>query len=244
MNRIRSLLFRELKLSVGQYMFRLLLCMLMLFTVAAGLFVNFDAERDELYGMAYFCSYLLAIIIGIIVSMENDVHKSDLSSGWQVFSYTLPLSSFECSMANLFVKSMVIIAGVGICALDYIMVDKLIGLPLDRSVMIVFLATVDGMLLWNDIAVWFSVYIKEIKNSRKLQAALGTAAFLVTGIVLRLLPKDVSAESEGRIFVDIINDFGRSTAHGFRGFAVPLLIALLAVGMMGVKRRNERREVS
>lgn len=96
MKSIRSLFYREMRLSARHYMIRLLLLVLVVGFAALSLLVtgqNSAYAGDDMSGFTVMLTYIIAVIAGVVIAEDNGVFKADMDAGWLRYSYALPMSA-------------------------------------------------------------------------------------------------------------------------------------------------------
>ena len=103
----RSLLYRKMMLTWKHYLlfFLMYLLLVILLTLPALISIVLRIGPVTLPDfVAEFFALILALTGGLASGSDNNLHKSDVSSGWKRYSYVLPVDSHQKAMTDLLVK--------------------------------------------------------------------------------------------------------------------------------------------
>ena len=81
MKSIRSLFYREIRLSARHYIIRLLLLVLVVGFAALSLLVtgqNSAHTGEDMSGFTVMLTYIIAVIAGVVIAEDNGVFKADI----------------------------------------------------------------------------------------------------------------------------------------------------------------------
>lgn len=246
MKKYKSLLFREYKLSRNHYLFRLVILILFIGLVFLTLLLNREESQETKESITKFMSLLFAMIAGFVCADDDGVYRSDINTGWNTYSYCLPVSLWEKVIVRYLVKVFAILAGAGITALGCQIIAIGAGTKADMRMMLVFLLIADIYLLLQIAIDFLSLMAKDAKESKKFLVIL---AVFILGIVIlgpNLIPADLfemPGDELGVILPNRIVETVMKLIDRLDLFVFPLLIVLFAAGFGLTYKIYERRRV-
>lgn len=252
MNKYKSLVFRELKLSARHYALRGLMFLAFIAMLVLVMFVlkpQAAKEMSNMRGFALMGAYVVGIIGAIIIGEDNGVYKADVNTGWLTYSWALPLTSFEKAMAKYMVRIILIAAGSVITVLSAILIFLISGAAFNINTILSLFIFIDIALVFNIVLEAFFMRATDTKTLKKMGTIAGSvlAVLIFLPDILSLGQPD-SAESDileqATQSIDIANYvFYSFKMHEIIGYiSIPLMIVILIVGFIITKKNLERRE--
>lgn len=181
MAKYRSLLFKEMKLSIRHYGFMALMIIMLIAIACLGLFVNMEELPEEIIVLAYFMVNSIAVISGCAFSWETDADRMDKTSGFSVYVMTLPVKALDRAIVSYCVRIMAIITGFIFAAIGKVLIGIITNAALDNSFCFAYFLVVC-------IGLFLSVCLKGtalfIKTTDKIEKILAIVVFIVLGVVL------------------------------------------------------------
>lgn len=245
MAKYRSLLFKEMKLSIRHYGFMVLMIIMLIAIGCLGLFVNMEEPPEEIIVLAYFMVNSLAIISGCAFSWETDVDRMDKTSGFSVYVLALPVKARDRAIVSYYVRIMAIVAGFIFTAIGKVLIGKIANAAVDNSFCFAYFLNVC-------IGLFLSVCLKGtalfIKTTEKIKKILAIVVFIVLGVFLFIgLNGGTNLQAvfdDNGLGIPIIVNQAVSNGAAKYGLAVFLcLIALIGCGMFLSAKTYGRREL-
>ena len=248
MKLIKSLTFREVKMSGKHYIVRgvLLVTMFALFSLA--LFVQeapekTNSEYAEFLSFIVFTCNILAALSAILAGGDNGVFKSDLNTGWRRYALALPISACSQAAAGYIVKLVMIVIGAVVSAVFAAVVSGLAGQSLVISSLSVYFMILSAELFFETI---FSALILHTGNSRHMKIiSLSTVAvvlvliFVVPSVLLDNIENIESFDTTS--FVNAVTEKLLNNAPMLFVVSLLVFIAVIIVGFMITLKSLERR---
>lgn len=252
MKKYKSLIFRELKLSAKHYAFRGLLFFAFIAMFALVLFVlkpQAAREGGSLDGFALMGAYAVGIMGAIVIGEDNGVYKADVNTGWLTYSWALPLTAFEKTMAKYLTKLVIIVAGSIITVLGTILVYAVGGCTLRVNTVLSLFIFIDAILIFYIV---FEAFIMRATDAKALKKMGGVVGVVIA--VLIFLPDIFSfgqPDSSEEIFSEealqsvaatnaILVKFDMPEIIGY--LSIPLMAVILVVGFIITMKNYERRK--
>lgn len=244
MAKYRSLLFKEMKLSIRHYGFMALMIIMMIAIGCLGLFVNMEEPQEEIIVLAYFMVNSIAVIAGCAFSWETDVDRLDKTSGFSVYVMALPVKALDRAIVNYYVRVMAIITGFIFAAVGKVLIGKIADAVLDNSFCFAYFLVVC-------IGLFLSVCLKGtaffVKTTDKTEKILAVVVFIVLGVILFIgLSRGINLQSvfdDNGLGIPIIVNQVVSNGVAKYGLAVFLcFIVLIGCGMSLSVKTYGRRE--
>lgn len=254
MNKYKSLVFRELKLSVRHYTLRGIMFLAFMALIILVMFVlKFQAEKQgsTLDGFALAGAYAVGIMGAVIIGENNDVYKSDVNSGWLEYSWALPLTAFEKTMAKYIAKLIVIVGGSILIILGTVLVYAISGCSLSVNTILSQFIIIDALLIFNIILEMFIMRATDTKALKKMGAVIG-AVLAVLVFLPDILPLAQSDSSEQIILdqamesVVVANNLlllSLKMPEILCNISIPLMAVILAAGFV-ITMKNYKRRVA
>ncbi len=252
MNKYKSLVFRELKLSARHYMLRGLMFLAFIVMLVLVMFVlkpQAAKEMCNMRGFALMGAYVVGIMGAIIIGEDNGVYKADVNTGWLTYSWTLPLTSFEKAMTKNIVRVILIAAGSVITVLSAILIFAISGTAFNVNTILSLFIFIDIALIFNIILEAFFMRATDTKSLKKV----GTIAGAVLAVLI-FLPDILSLGQPGSAESKILEQATQSIEianYVFYSFkmpeiigyiSIPLMIIVLIAGFIITKKNFEKRE--
>ncbi|MDE5854802.1 MAG: hypothetical protein K2H19_07050, partial [Ruminococcus sp.] len=138
MTKIKSLIYRELVIAKKFYItfflviiFFMVMGWLIALSAKIGNIAEMMTEVPEFSSMFdiiiyYIFNYFTAFVCGAIIN-DNGVILSDIKSNWRTFSFTLPATEKEKSMAKLIIKLCGTVSALLICVFNGLVLSGITG---------------------------------------------------------------------------------------------------------------------
>lgn len=186
MTKFRSLIFREFKVCQKLYIVKCVVLFAFFAFVIGGtfLFINLfeelPAKENTLKSFAESFSMLI-MLYSTMVFADDSTFKSDLNSGWNGYSYVLPISAFERAAVKLirFIGTLGISVLLGMVGV--IIINKIVGVQFQIGYVIIQFIMLDLLLLSKIIIDSFVLRARNNDEYKKLQekGSLTCVAFIV-----------------------------------------------------------------
>lgn len=238
MTKIRSLVFRDLRICRKLYIIGFLVLLAFSVFVIAGtfLFTNlFEGLPDKDNKVRSFTELfsMLIMLYSTVVFAGDNTFKSDLNSGWNNYSYALPLTACERAA----VKLIRLIGTLGISVLlgmvGVIIINNIAGTQFQTGYVIIQFILLDILLLSKIIIEFFVLRARNTDEYKKMQDKGGLICVVsiacIAFVILKCASFDFAAlfksDSNEPSSIDII-----STLSGKMLFwLIPLTLVLFAV---------------
>ena len=185
MKMYRSLVYRELKLTRKRFILMLILFILVALLMLLPVFIGGMSEApemaDDLQGLLFFASGVVALTGGFMAGTNNGLQKADISSGWKRYSFVLPPTAKQQAMSDLLVKLCYILF-FGLLSTAFAMIYTIAA---DHNAFAltlnIYLGAVCAVMLI-DVAYSYIVMFARDRNQLKI---FGVVAFFGAGIILK-----------------------------------------------------------
>lgn len=174
MTKIRSLIFREFKVCQKLYIIRfpVLFAFYVFAIVGTFLFTNLFEEMPEKENMVKSFTEMFSMLIILYSTMvfaEDNTFKSDLNSGWNNYSYALPLTAFDRAAVKLirFISTLGISVLLGMVCV--IMINKIAGTQFQIAYVIIQFIFLDLLLFSKIIINFFVLRARNTDEYKKMQ---------------------------------------------------------------------------
>ena len=254
MNKYKSLVFRELKLSARHYTFRGMMFLAFMALIILVMFVlKFQAEKQgsTLDGFALAGAYAVGIMGAVIIGENNDVYKADVNSGWLEYSRTLPLTAFEKTMAKYIAKLIVIVGGSILVILGTVLVYAISGCSLSVNIILSQFVFIDALLIFNIILEMFIMRATDTKALKKIGAVIGVVLAVLVFLpdILPLTEPDSSEQiilDQAMESVVVANNnllLSLKMPEILCNISIPLMAVILVAGFV-ITMKNYKRRVA
>ena len=169
MKEYKSLIFRELRLSRKHYITGTLLTVLLAAFMVLAMFVSGGEainNGESLDVFALFMSYAIAAVATGCFTSDNGISKADMNSGWQRYSYVLPVTAFEKAAARYAVKLIAITIGMAVAIIGAAVVSAAGGSTLKFGTVLSFWILLDEFLIYD---VFYQTIILRAKDKKSLK---------------------------------------------------------------------------
>lgn len=171
MTKLRSLLFREFKICKKLYIIRFLVLFAFFAFVIAGnfLFINlFEGLPENIMKSFTNVFSMLTVLYSTMVFAEDNTFKSDLNSGWNNYSYALPLTASERAAVKLirFISTLGISVLLGMACV--IIINKIAGTQFQIGYVILQFIFLDSLLFSKIIIDFFVLRARNTDEYRKM----------------------------------------------------------------------------
>lgn len=201
MEKYKSLLFREWKVTKKFYISKIFLFLVFvaLFAVAAYVATpKNDGAATDVTILALGLSLFLGCLPAVLVAEDNGLYKSDVNFGWLNFSQALPVTSFDKALAKYLFKTIVILAGLALTLLAVAGICFQVGAPIQMSGVYAFIWVVDVVLVCDLVKQYIIMHTIDTKYIKRIWY-IGNIIL----IVWLMLPIDVFSNSKIRNFFEI-----------------------------------------
>lgn len=259
MEKYKSLLYREWKITKKFYLLRIVL--LVLFTVMLGggtiYAVNASAGREVAAGAAealdwvlIFFFYLLVLFIAAASGEDNGVYKSDVSSGWLKYSWALPVTAHEKAVTKYVYRGILILAGTIYMFASVGIISAITGFAHMKTVVYAFFWCLDAILamyIGRDYIVMNAVDVKALKKMGNIAVIVFVIVFELpafTRMIRGVPPEEVlDAKLTAMINADDYSALEELiTIPDFWGYiGILLLFVIFVVGFLLSRKSFERR---
>ena len=256
MEKYKSLVYREWKVSKKHYVPRMVLLGLFLILVGFVIIlfvkepVTDPAEAEAGTLGVLFLSYLFVACIAAMIGDDNGVHKADVDTGWLRFSWALPLTAFETAMGKYIFRVLLILVGALFVFVSVGALTAFTYFDLMAEVVYAFILCLDAVLLYDLLHKAFILRAVDKKTMKKMSTIFGAV-----GVALLCLPDilfwgKAATEGEGfetqmeQAFATMNNAklLDLLTIPDFWGvLGILLLFVILAAGFVVTWKGYERR---
>ncbi|MBQ9948784.1 MAG: hypothetical protein IJO91_10400 [Oscillospiraceae bacterium] len=249
MKSIRSLFYREMRLSARHYIIRLLLLVLVVGFAALSLLVtgqNSAYAGEDMSGFTVMLTYIIAIVAGVVIAEDNGVFKADMDAGWLRYSYALPMSAAKKALTRTLVKLLSISVGMVVTVAGAALVS---GRMPDAPTIMNFVLILDIFLLYDMVQQIFILRATDPDELKRNKFIGGIVAIVVIVIGLELLPIDISGLEKAMELIPEMKSPAEMSQLGelfklpenIDYFGIPAMIVILAVGFFTSWKALERR---
>lgn len=192
MKKYKSLIFRELKLSRKHYLGVFALIVIFAGLMLLSIFVSGrEAVKngESLDAFALAMSYMFAIVGSACIAADSGVFKEDMNSGWRRYSYALPVTAFEKTVAKYAVKIIAIIIGMAVIFLGSAAIFAAGGSTLKTGTVCSFFLMLDFFLIFDIVFQAFILRAEDTKSLKKLGSIAGIITFIVVFILPEFIPE-------------------------------------------------------
>ena len=249
MKMLRSLIFREYKLSRGHQLLMLILfllvagCMLIPFILGGDDFEPADLEEE--IASLYIYPLLVGIVGGVFAGNNNGVHKADINSGWKRYSAVLPPTSSQIAFAETIYKmGFALLLGAVTVAFSGIIYGYT-GFSTYVFGMNIFLMCAGFFIISDAVYSYILLLAKDEKDAKKYRMI---GFFAVAG-VLKVLSmfaekkaKTAMDYSEKSIFMNIAKIAETAASEKVLVVSAVLFAVSIVVYFIMIRKSYERRE--
>lgn len=238
MTKFRSLIFREFKVCKKNYILNfLVLIIFSLFIIFAAFIFNRISgglSEDKNMAKTIFGSLFTCImLISSMIFMDELALKSDLNSGWNNYSYTLPITASKRAAVKFVRYVFVLAISVLISMISVITISKLTGVGFEFGYVILQLIFVDMALIPKIITEFFTLRARNSDEHKKMQnkGNISSIIFFICAalIVIKCAGVDfaslIGSDSNTPLDFDIVSKLNGKMLI----WLIPLTIILFAV---------------
>lgn len=191
MTKFRSLIFRELKVCRKLYIMRFLVLFAFYAFAIGGVFLltNFlgklPESEDLIQPFAELFSMLIILYSTLIFAEDNSIFKSDLNSGWNNYSYVLPITASRRAAVKLvrFIGTLGISVLLGMVCV--IIVNQIAGTQFQMGYVILQFILLDFLMLSKIITDFFVLRARNTEEYNKMQDKGSLISIvLIAGVIL------------------------------------------------------------
>lgn len=250
MKMLRSLIYREYKLSRGHQLLMLILfllvagCMLIPFILGGEDFEPADLENEDIANL-YIFPWIVGVVGGVFAGSNNGVHKADINSGWKRYSISLPPKASQLALADTIYKmGFALLLGAVTFAFSGIIYGYT-GFSTYVFGMNIFLLCAVFFIISDAIYTYILLLAKDEKDAKKYRII---GFFAVAG-VLKVLSmfaeekgKTAMDYSEKSIFKDIAKIAETAASEKVLVVSAVLFAVSIVVYFIMIRKSYERRE--
>lgn len=179
MKRFWSLLYHEFRLSRKSIVIRLgLLIFWAEFIRAVMLSVTANGQSlTALLGGGESLIVMTALIC-VVVSLVDDVFKADLKSGWLIYSYVLPVTTFERAAVRFVRRSLMCAGGMAFSLVNAAVVCAVFKVPFECKYIVDHIIVLDSLLV---ISISEDFFMLSARDSDDLKKAAIRSVFTIVG---------------------------------------------------------------
>ena len=254
MNKYKSLIFRELKLSRKHYIGVFCLIIVFALLMLLSMFVSGREQVENGESMdffAIFLSYMFAVLTAGCIAVDNSAFISDMASGWRTYSFALPVTAFEKTVAKYTVKIAVIIIGAVFTFIGSALIHKVGGSDMSSAVMFCYFICLDLFLIIDIVYQAIVLRANDMKSMKKLGKIAGCIGAAVL-IALEFIPTGSSESKIEAIMAEMENSSSPAVLNKYLEFVtipniagfigIALAVVILIVGFIVMVKNHERRE--
>ncbi|MGN0634096.1 MAG: ABC-2 transporter permease [Oscillospiraceae bacterium] len=248
MKKLRSLVFREFKICKKQYItgFLVLLAFYAFIIIGTFFFTDLFSEESGIEVSASSFAQMFSLLIMLystIVFAGDNAFKSDLNSGWNNYSYALPVTASERAA----VKIIRLISSLGISILlgmvCVVIVNSIAGTPFMIDYVIIQFILLDSLLLAKIIVDCFVLRSRNTDEYKKLQDKGSLTAIFsevcIAAVVLKCTGFDFAALLDSDSDEPLSFDFISKLSGKMLLWLIPLTIVLFAVYFAVIKYHTQ-----
>ena len=249
MKMLRSLIYREYKLSRGHMLLMLILfllvagCMLIPFILGGDDFEPTDLEEE--IASLYIYPLLVGIVGGVFAGNNNGVHKADINSGWKRYSAVLPPTSSQIAFAETIYKMGFALLLGAVTVVFSGIIYGYTGFSTYVFGMNIFLMCAGFFIISDAVYSYILLLAKDEKDAKKYRMI---GFFAVAG-VLKVLSmfaekkaKTAMDYSEKSIFMDIAKIAETAASEKVLVVSAVLFAVSIVVYFIMIRKSYERRE--
>lgn len=234
MKRFWSLLYHEFKLSKKSVIIRLGLLILWSEFIR-GIMLSAAANGQSLTAFLGGGEYVIVMtaLVCITVSLVDDVFKADLNSGWLLYSYALPVTTFERAAVRFVRRILMCAGGMAFSLVNAAVVCAYLKVPFTLKCIAYHIIVLDILLVINISEDFFTL---SARDGNDLKKATIRTVFTICGICAAAVVILLQC-------IDIKNPQGiklPGIGLGSLVWALPLMILLMAAGFAITYKRLGR----
>ncbi|MGN0631536.1 MAG: ABC-2 transporter permease [Ruminococcus sp.] len=238
MTKFRSLIFREFKICRKLYIIRFLILFAFSVFVIGGTFLITDLfdklpEKENITKLFIEMLSILIMLYSTVVFAEDNTFKSDLNSGWNNYSYALPITASERAAVKLirFISTLVISVLIGMVCV--IIINKIAGAQFQIGYVILQFILLDLLLLSKIIMDFFVYRARNTDEYKKMHDKGGLSCVVSTVciafVILKCAGFDLAAlfnsDSNEPLYFDVLSMMTGEMLL----WIIPLTLVLFAV---------------
>lgn len=242
MTKFRSLLYREMRICRKGNILRAGLLILfvgmlwgMLLTIRFGDLAG-AAEVANAPDFVVNTAILYTALIGVMVGLgQDEVFKSDLSAGWQAYSYGLPITPFDRALVRILRLSIMTAAGMAAASLNIIGFCAFMDVPFRMSYITLQFLALDFMLVTVIISEFFVLAARSLPDMQKYNERAGWVSFglMILCIVIFIKTSGLTIDKlkDDTYITELMGGFDifEKLTGSMLLWVIPLTLALIAV---------------
>lgn len=235
MTKLRSLIFREIKMCQKLYIIRFAVLFAFAAFVIGGtfLFTNLEGLPENISKSFTQMFSMLIMLYSTLIFADDNTFKSDLNSGWESYSYVLPITPSERAAVKLirFIGTLCISVPIGMACV--FIINKIAGTQFQIGYVSLQFIFLDLLLFPKIIMDLFVLRAKNTDEYNKMQDKGGlvclASVICIALIIIKCVGLDIAAifnsNSNEPFSLDIIS---RLTG-GMLLWLIPLTLVLFAL---------------
>lgn len=179
MKRFWSLLYHEFRLSRKSIVIRLGLLIFWAEFIRA-IMLSVTANGQSLTALLGGGESLIVMtaLICVVVSLVDDVFKADLKSGWLIYSYVLPVTTFERAAVRFVRRSLMCAGGMAFSLVNAAVVCAVFKVPFECKYIVDHIIVLDSLLV---ISISEDFFMLSARDSDDLKKATIRSVFTIVG---------------------------------------------------------------
>lgn len=255
MKKYSSLIFRELKLGrkayIGSFVLIIIFALLMLLSmlVSCSQYVK-NGESMDVFAICL--SYMFAALTAGCIAGDNGVLKSDMASGWRTYSFALPVTALEKTVAKYIVKLVAIMIGAVLTFVGSALIHKVGGSNMPSAVMFCYFICLDLFLIIDIVYQAVVLRADDMKSLKKLGGIAGGIVAVIL-LALELIPSGVSDSELEAFMTEVETASSPAILNKYISFVsipdtagiigIVLTIVIFIAGFIITLNNHKRREV-
>lgn len=249
MTKLRSLIFREIKICRKLYIIRILVLFAFFAFAIGGAFLFTDLfkelpEKENLVkSFIEMFSILILLYSTVVFEEDNNTFKSDLNSGWNNYSYVLPITAAERAAVKLI--RFIITLGISVLfgMVGVIIINQIAGAQFQAGYVVLQLIILDLLLLTKIIMDLFVLRARNTDEYKKIHEK-GSLICVVAIVCIALVILKCSGFDPAVLFNSGVNEplsFGivSTLTAEMLWWVIPLTLVLFAVYFAVVYRHSQ-----
>ena len=248
MRKLRSFVFREFKICRKSYIIGFLVLFAFFAFIITGTFLlpgffSDESEKDSLIKSFSQMFSLLIILFSTVIFAGDNTFKSDLNSGWNNYSYALPITASNRAAAKLI--RLIITLGISILLgmVCVFIVNSIAGTPFKIEYVVIQFIFLDFLLLSKIIVDCFVLRARNADEYKKMYDKGGLICLASVICIALVILKCVGFDFAALIDPDSENplsfDFKSKLTGGMLLWLIPLTIVLFAVLFAVIKYHTQ-----
>lgn len=254
MKKYSSLIFRELRLSRRNYLGSFALIVVFALFMLLSMFVSYgqyvkDGESMDVFAICL--SYMFAALAASCIAGDSGVSKSDIASGWRTYSFALPVTALEKTVAKYAVKLAAIIIGAVLTFIVSVLIHSVNGSNIPPAVTFCYFILLDLFLVYDIVYQSVVMHTNDMNALKKIGMIVGGIVGGIAVIVLSLIFAFFNSEFEA-FMTEVEASSSPAVLNKYTEFVkIPDIAGIIGIaftvvffiaGFIITLKNNERRE--